>query len=246
MKFTNAESKCISHVCIPDNYDKTIEPFQNEITNISVQYSEIKVVKVDDEESTITLSLSLSLIWMDPRLNVDVSLKNKTLTILSTAIMDKIWIPTSYMIVDLKQRKPMVRWFSVLNQKYFIATYGIEIVLQCAMTFDDYPLDSQICYLKLMSKDLETKTSFKTFKIKPLKDNKSSKHNHHHTELNNLLDYEVKFNNLTKKHSFLELDRGKMITMSGFEIRLRRKRNKYIIYYYFPSGLITSISCVSI
>ena len=136
MKFTNAESKCISRVCIPDNYDKTIEPFQNEITNISVQYSEIKVVKVDDEESSITLSLNLNLIWMDPRLNVDVSLKNKTLTILSTAIMDKIWIPTSYMIVDLKQRKPMVRWFSVLNQKYFIATYGIEIVLQCAMTFD--------------------------------------------------------------------------------------------------------------
>ena len=137
MKFTNSESKCKSRVCIPDNYDKTIEPFQNEITNISVQFSEIKVVKVDDEESTITLSLSLSLIWMDPRLNVDVSLKNKTLTILSTAIMDKIWIPTSYMIVDLKQRKPIVHWISVLKQKYFIATYGIEIDLQCSMTFDD-------------------------------------------------------------------------------------------------------------
>ena len=68
IKFTNADSNCIGHVCIPDNYDMTILPLQNEINQINISFINIRVIKVDDDESTITLSLWLQMYWRDSRL----------------------------------------------------------------------------------------------------------------------------------------------------------------------------------
>ena len=64
MKFVNADYRCIGHVCILDSYDKNIQPIQFETNNVNVNFKSIRILKVDDEEFTITLSLYLGRIHL--------------------------------------------------------------------------------------------------------------------------------------------------------------------------------------
>ena len=248
MKFANADSNCFGPVCIPESYDKTILPFQNETNYINVGFSYIRILKVDDEESTITLRLTLDMNWMDPRLNVephtdDFSIEDFTIAPLNYAISSKIWIP-SPTVIDWKSIRTTEGWFYLINQTTLSHISELEIQLYCSMKFDDYPFDSQFCYLKMMNVDyIDDKLIFKPTMIQPIEDSPANRQLHF--KKLDVLDYYVEFYHLTKKDSVYE-SKGLNRTIVGFEIELRRKYGKYITYYYIPSGLIAIISCVSI
>ena len=250
IELAKANSNCFGPVCIPDSYDKTILPFHNETNYINVGFSYIRILQVDDEESTISLRLTLDMDWMDPRLNVeqshhpdDFSIGNYTISRLNYAIEDKIWIP-SPTIIDLKSIKTTDGWFYLINKSMLTRLSELEIQLYCSMVFDDYPLDSQTCYFKMMCVDyIDDKSIFKTTTIKSIEESPSNRQLHF--KKLDVLDYHVEFYHLTKKHSVYE-SKGLNRTIVGFEIKLLRKYGKYIIYYYIPSGLIAIISCVSI
>ena len=53
MKIVYANDECIGNVCIPNTYDKTVLPLQNEINDVKVDFKGIRILKVDDEEFTI-------------------------------------------------------------------------------------------------------------------------------------------------------------------------------------------------
>ena len=248
IKFATADLKCIGPVCAPESYDKTILPFQNKTNYIDVGFRYIRILKVDDEESTITLSLWLYFMWMDPRLNVkspseDVSYTNFTITSLNSEIMDKIWIPAPD-ILDLKSINQKHRWLKSMTQHkdgYLSVMVDLEIVVYCSMVFDHYPLDDNTCYFKMISLDYtDEELSFHNRAIIPIEQEVRQRH----FKSLNVLDYHVTFNNLSEEHGYIEygtLNR----TVAGFEIYLKRKYIKYIMYYYIPSGLIAIISCVS-
>ena len=42
------EIKCSGHICIPPNYEKVNPPIPNEILNVSVNFNDIWIQKVDD------------------------------------------------------------------------------------------------------------------------------------------------------------------------------------------------------
>ena len=91
-------------------------------------------------------------------------------------------------------------------------------------------LDSHACYFK-MGNDGHVDVSYITADTPTMLNKQSSEFWNHKT----VLDYYVQVNELPE-------DASKKI--AGFEIRLQRSE-KYIIYYYFPSGLLAIISCVS-
>ena len=70
--------KCFKSVCIPSGYDKTekpnIEYEQDYTVNFSnvilVDFENIKILGINEKESTITLKLSLLLWWEEPRLTI--------------------------------------------------------------------------------------------------------------------------------------------------------------------------------
>ena len=252
IKYVHVVGECIGHVCIPDSYDKAILPLQNEINHVKVDYKGIRILKVDDEEFTITLSFLLYLHWIDSRLNVkshseDMSYRNTTFTPLNSKIMDKIWVPIPQ-IFDVKNIKSNPDAIFLMDQKYIVQIVSIKsITIYCSMEFDNYPLDSHICYLKVCSTSyLDDKVSYNT---EPFMDDYKLDLTGHHFKQLTVLDYEVELNKLPEKHSVIEMGSQKDIlrgSIAGFEIKLYRKYEKYIIYYYVPSGLIAIISCVSI
>ena len=156
MKFVNADDECIGHICIPDGYDKTILPFQNETNHVKVDFKGgIRILKVDHEEFTITLSFFLYMYWFDARLKVespseDILYNRNTNTFipLNSEIMAKIWLPNPY-IFDVKNMKSSPDSNYLMDKKYIIQTMDIKsITIYCSMVFDYYPLDSHVCYLK--------------------------------------------------------------------------------------------------
>ena len=250
-KFTNAKGECFRHVCIPDSYDKTILPLQNETNHVKVDFKGIRILKVDDEEFTITLSFFFYIHWIDARLNVkshseDVLYRNKTFNHLNKVVMDKIWLPEPY-IFDLQNIKSKQDAIFLMDQKYIIQIVDVKsITIYCPMVFDHYPLDSHACYLKVCSSSYHDR--FVSFKTEPFMDDHEIDLSGQHFKQKTVLDYEVEINKLPEKHSYLELGRQTDIirhSIAGFEIKLHRKYKKYIIYYYMPSGLIAIISCVS-
>ena len=250
--FVSANEKCFGNVCVPISYDKTVLPLQNETNNVKVDFKGIRILKVDDEDFTITLSFLFYMNWIDTRLNVqshseDLVYRNKTFTYLNSAVMDEIWLPDPY-IFNLQniQSKPDTNF--LMDQKYITKLMDVKsITIYCSMVFDHYPLDSHVCYLKVCSTSyLEDKVSYKT---EPFMDDHDIDLSGEHFKQLTVLDYEVELNKLPEKHSFIELGRQTDIlrrSIAGFEIKLHRKYKKYIIYYYMPSGLIAIISCVSI
>ena len=252
MKFVNADEECIGHVCIPESYDKTKLPLQNETNYVKVDFKGIRILKVDDEEFTITLSFLLYMHWIDARLNVeshseDISYRNNTFTPLNSVVRDKIWLPVPY-IFDVKNIKSSPDALFLIDQKYITHTVDMKsITIYCSMVFDNYPLDSHVCYLKVCSTSyLEDKVGYKT---EPFMDDYEIDLTGQHFNQKTVLDYEVEVNKLPEKHTFIEMGRQTDIlkgSIAGFEIKLCRKYEKYIIYYYVPSGLIAIISCVSI
>ena len=70
MEIATAETMCIGHVCIPEGYNKNIVPFQNQTNHVTLSFRAINILKVDDEEFTITLNLQQKIGWEEPRLTV--------------------------------------------------------------------------------------------------------------------------------------------------------------------------------
>ena len=63
--------KCIGGVCIPDNYSNSVPPFQNNsVLNIDVDFLQIKILNVNDFQSSVTLLFKLWLTWNEPRLTI--------------------------------------------------------------------------------------------------------------------------------------------------------------------------------
>ena len=252
IKYVCVVGECIGHVCIPDGYDKAILPLQNEINHVKVDFKGIRILKVDDEEFTITLSFLLYLHWIDSRLNVkshseDLSYRNTTFTPLNSKIMDKIWVPIPQ-IFDVKNIKSTPDAIFLMDQKYIVQIVHINsITIYCSMEFDNYPLDSHVCYFKVCSTSyLDDKVSYTT---EPFMDDFELDLTGQHYKQLTVLDYEFELNKLPEKQSVIKMGRQTDIisqSIAGFEIKLCRKFIKYIIYYYVPSGLIAIISCVSV
>ena len=252
IEYVNVVGECIGHVCIPDGYDKAILPLQNEINHVKVDFKGIRILKVDDEEFTITLSFLLYLHWIDSRLNVkshseDLSYRNTTFTPLNSKIMDKIWVPIPQ-IFDVKNIKSTPDAIFLMDQKYIVQIVHINsITIYCSMEFDNYPLDSHVCYFKVCSTSyLDDKVSYTT---EPFMDDFELDLTGQHYKQLTVLDYEFELNKLPEKQSVIKMGRQTDIisqSIAGFEIKLCRKFIKYIIYYYVPSGLIAIISCVSV
>ena len=104
---TNSTSTtCFEGVlCIPLNYAKSVRPYLNQTNNIFVQLKKLKVIKVSDFDSTIKLSLELSLEWKDSRIIIsEKNLDNSKILTLNKNLLDLLWIPEIY-IYDLHSIK---------------------------------------------------------------------------------------------------------------------------------------------
>ena len=241
--------QCIGLVCIPENYSKTVLPFQNQTNDIQVDFEMVRILKVSDHDYTITLLLILNMQWVEPRLKQISKDTKRFFNNISVIELPKdlLWMPDTY-IYDFHSIKNKGSGYTnfeklyLLNESLIYYSSEVEIVIYCPMNFDNYPLDSHICHFKLGSYGYNVdQVNFKSRKVNYAPTSGFYK------QLT-VLDYNVELSQLPESQSgfLFETEFGPFSrSLAGFEIKLERKTKKYIQYYYVPSGLLALISCVS-
>ena len=232
---------CFEDICIPENYDKLIRPLLNTTNEILVDISKLKILKVDDFECTIKLSLWFYLTWSEPRLMLPSILP--PYVSLDNSFWEKLWKPDVYFF-NLKETIMKHAFFHESDSFYLInnnldikVRYSgeFELIIYCKMAFDTYPLDQHVCDFKLGSSKMDSsKINFTLSTLSFPLDEQIS-----------LLDYTPDVQSLPDKKK-LWTEYGNLTWYStGCEIRLTRNEKKYIINYYIPSGLLVLVSWVS-
>ena len=142
----------LSGICLPSNYSKQSLPIENRMTYVNLEFLKFKILGIRDRDCTITLQMAMNVTWNDPRLIIKNSNDAHMGNMLEDSFLDSMWKPDLY-IEDLKHsRVPAIihpyQGATVIGQE--IGLYGIlEVTVYCPMRFDNYPLDSHTCYLKV-------------------------------------------------------------------------------------------------
>ena len=136
-----------SGICLPSNYSKQTMPFQNQVTNVNLEFLKFKILGIRDRDCTLTLQMAMNVTWNDPRLIIKNSNDAYMGNMLEDSFLESMWKPDLY-IEDLKHsRVPAIihpyQGATVIGQE--IGLYGIlEVTVYCPMRFDNFPLDTQV------------------------------------------------------------------------------------------------------
>lgn len=235
-----AKSKCTSFVTIPKDYEKE-NPSSSGKCLVKVGFYYIRLLDVSDSTTTITLSMALSLSWIDDRLKF---LRNQTVPWkkLPSSCENELWIPDAYIygVNEVKRMKLTEKFHYIhsTNNHSLVYTNAFEVSLFCKMNFKSYPFDKQRCDVNLTSySNNKEEVIFQLEKVNFL-----DRHQMSRMEFNR----EVKpFDDYDEE--FIRSD-GKIMKWSvvGFSIHLMRKPMKILIDYFIPSGLLVIVSWVII
>ena len=229
------------HICIPAFYNKDEAPSQKTICLVTVSFVKLRVLKVNNDDSTITLSLELQLIWRDDRLKLakdSTSLPIK----LPTFYHDQIWIPDIFIfgLHDVKMLELINEYDYLykLNNTHLAFTDAFEVKIFCKMDYHGYPFDHQNCPFRLSSySNDETKLKFDTNIIDYKDDDQVS-----------LIQYSIDVEPLPNSRAKVEhlSISGKvgLWSVTGFVVKLRRQTMQYKINYFIPSGILVIASWV--
>ena len=143
--------------CINIGYDKSIGPISDLPLNISIHSHIYDIVNVNDNEKTITLTMKLSVYWIESRLKLNLNssawLFNHTLENVAGIHMkwfEYLWKPTLHIvnIKKFKNRNILKKENTVYLHENKMVSYHlpVELVLNCPLfDFSFYPFDKQIC-----------------------------------------------------------------------------------------------------
>ncbi len=119
--FSEAQQYCASGICIPENYNKyEIPPVERPLT-IDTNLTVFQVLKVNEEDFTVTIFMLMVFTWPEPRLTGydTIAKNNKTLQPLDLHLLSNVWVPDIY-IYDMKslQRSKFLTEFAGNWLKY--------------------------------------------------------------------------------------------------------------------------------
>ena len=238
------KKQCSNNVCIPPDYEKVNPPFLNETNWMEeIVLNKINILKVDDIEQMISLTLEIYLTWKEPRLEVNTTFKKSEWDYFSLekSFQNKLWIPDLYIYDANSVRKNYITssyesllytpsWSYYWPDFFQTLTYSVMLNVEIFchnMSFESYPFDSHTCYFEMSSYTYSRERfDFKKIKIRQLNTSVS--------------DFFIKVEKLPKGKYFSKRNYSK----TGFKMTLRQKFNKYMYNCYIPSGLMVMISWV--
>ena len=196
-----------------------------------LDFNSLKILKVNDNECTITLNFEFGMKWTEPRLKISSSDDEMPKRIpFPQSFVEKLWQPKT-VIVGLQNIKKYYETVFLVNNTILYCVSEMEVTVYCKMNFHKYPLDSHTCGLWIISKDPADIFKY-TLDIL----------DYHTVNQVRLLEYDFKVYGDALKISDGEglKERYKV----GFVISMDRKIQKYIVNHYVPSGLLVMISWV--
>ena len=227
-------------VCIDKSYQKYFAPQQGSNrtkVNSTIEYQ--KVRKVDAKEQTLSIDLLLTLRWLDPNIRSQFRKKDKVNggIALRPEAVKKIWTPDLF-ISNSVALKTKEEWASLKKSKILATnlinetdsnsilqmTYEIKTTVYCDFFYNDYPMDEQICPIKIGSGSEEA--------IFTLDDEDGAYHS--------ISSYYAVGKDVTI--TFFGVDNHNGNDTVGFNIAMTRRIEPYVMKYYIPSAAVVLVS----
>ena len=80
LQFVSSNSCFDNLICVPTGYNKLIKPppkNESTTTNVDVEFQKIQILNFDENESTISMKLTLLMLWIEPRIFVSPNATNE-------------------------------------------------------------------------------------------------------------------------------------------------------------------------
>ena len=228
------EEKCSGEICIPLDYDKHHLPKINETNEVTIDISELRILKIDDNDCIIKSSFWIHAHWNEPRLIASPN-ATKEFYKLDESFYNYLWIPD--IVIPSVDDIDMIHFFNnkrdliyIPNIKMLMLSVNVVLETYCSMKFENYPIDIHTCgiYFKSWSNN----ASFVRLSSRILEFEKDF----------NILEYSM---DVHKVPIGSEITQGMIFSYTGFKIKLKRNIKKYIANYYIPSGILVTISWVN-
>ena len=230
---------CSGEVCIPSNYNRLQMPLTNDTNNVTVAFNGLQILKVDDYDCQIHLTFELALKWMEPRIIGPFRVPNHIL--LDESYLKQLWLPDLYIhnVKNIKKHSLLSDFenLSYIGNNTLLYFVQLEVSIFCPMTFEAYPLDDHVCHLILGSFKYDASVINFVFEHLDFEDVFAKVSN---------LDYETTITPITRHQHNRFYSKRLFLSRAGFNIRLERNVRKYMLNYYLPSGILVTISWVSI
>ena len=246
---------CYKSLCIPSGYNKLSKPPLNiladKYNNIQVFINNLQILRVDENENTLTLKLQVEIVWNEPRLMLLLNVTEKEMEHIENEgydlpkeFMDHLWLPDTYVYnVHKIEKYNFIRHFEYLwywqenNQNWIGYETEVEIVIFCKMIFDDYPIDEQVCYF-LLGSPSDLASGHQWYKLQNIHFNASDQVT--------LLTYKIEVDYLPEYMQFQFYEAWNVTYQrTGFKLKLKHNYERYLMNYYIPSGILVILSWVS-
>ena len=148
-------------ICIPKDYSKFDLPNETQtVVNVGIDIKDIP--KIADKEFSVTLNAFFLVRWEDRRLVIDQNTIEKNLNPdddpdawipVDVSFIKEFWLPDAE-ILNLKEFETLNVLSKLeglwLNRKYEIMyAVATRITFICPMTFNNFPLDVQVCLFQV-------------------------------------------------------------------------------------------------
>ncbi|XP_062599864.1 glycine receptor subunit alpha-2-like isoform X2 [Saccostrea cucullata] len=222
---------------ILDGYEAWISPNYDKgrpIIDI-VQLYVLSIDSIRDANMDYTMSFYFRQRWIDPRLIYNASYGIEVIE-LDTKLMERIWVPDIYFV---NEKQATMHDVTVPNKMMYLYPSGLVLystritgVFSCMMNLQKYPLDRQICSLRLESYAHSAKTIVVRWKTPAVEFSPSLL----------LPQFEIE-----KNHPSIcdTLYMGINYSCVALDIHLKRNHGYYVTQIYVPSALVVVLSWVN-
>lgn len=237
--------------CIPDEYDREIEPWKyRTLTNSSLPWNYhfkfhiYDIQEVDDKKQTISLNMYFRIKWMEPRLviNDEASDWNDLGSISQNEInvppelLKYLWYPDleilgveAFSTTNILKKMASLQIYKDRSIKF---NARVDSRISCRMTFDRFPFDSHDCPFQVSSYYGTKDTVNCTSEYEYEKQRQRS------------LQYLIDVDDLSAKHRYYSVDDRQFATC-GVNILLNRTKVQILFQVYVPATLLAIVSWVS-
>ncbi|XP_061164588.1 gamma-aminobutyric acid receptor alpha-like [Saccostrea echinata] len=221
----------------PRKYDRRLRPgFKEEPVVIYTDILLRSMGPISEKDMVYSIEIYFRQRWMDARLATNMSIENISLNI---KVLDKLWHPDT---VFYNGRQSYLHFVPTPNRFIRISPNGSMYLSQrltvravCQMELQNYPLDSQICDLKIGSFAYTTEEVVYVWRYGPL--NSVQLSNDMAMSQFDLINYSATYSNVSRKgaiHSCLTVRFG-----------LRRHTGYFLLHVVTPCSLLVVLSWVS-
>ena len=239
--------------CIPSNYNRYEDPFtHSHLTSQPLPWHYWfgfflhEVTEVNDLSQTLTMAMYFVVEWLEPRLKINANSTQWQTSQMSPGneirlpANNLLWYPDLeiYGLKSFGRKQIMVDMsYTQINmeKKIKFSAYS-DVTISCVMSFDNFPLDSQICEFWIGSYSVgndkvSCMSQFVNHQTGPLR----------HQQRSLQYDIEWEFMNYNKTLSYWT---GRY-DYCGFKVFLNRNRISYLVNVYVPACIFVMVSWVS-